>query len=100
MVALEPLQDGFFVFLEPLGEVTGDGVETHTLSTKAGNVKVGSSVRAPSVHWMKLREDVDHCKTCIVFLCDTSSNSSDEEDGNREGEDNLRTKARKMIHDW
>ena len=63
MVAFEPGQDGFFVFLSPEGQVTGDGVESLCVSTVAGECKSWSLLPALAVRSDKIRgTGVYHCK--------------------------------------
>ena len=81
MLAFKPYQDGFFVVLGPVEQVIQEGVEAYYLPEKADRGRLWSYFPAPEVHKFELREHVDHTNTCVFYLCDTSSNSIDEEDG-------------------
>ena len=74
MLAFEPYQDGLFVVYVLFGEA-------YKKPEKAEKGKLRSCFPAPQVHKFELREHVDHTNTCVFYLCTTSSNSIDEEDG-------------------
>ena len=95
MVAFEPGQDGFFVFLGPEGRVTGDGVESLYVPTVAGAWQSWFMLPALSIRSIKKQgEEVNHCKKSVVFVHNERPNSSDESDANGEREENIRKKAR------
>ena len=83
MVRFTPGQDGYFLFLGPVGPVTGNGVETHRLNASPSvSAKWYPTLPTTAVHWTQLGEEVEYCKTQIVLLTETSPNGSDEDDGN------------------
>ena len=105
MVPFHPHRDdGFFLFLGPLGPVTGEGrLEIDFLPgrsrTGKGMSKGWSSLLAPAVHCDMKREAPDYSTTRMVFLRYPESDSSDEEDsnGSNEAEENKRKKARRGV---
>ena len=102
MVPFQPHLDGFFVFLGPVGPVSGeDRLETNYLPASAGRWgmrRVWSSLPAPAAPWYRFGESPDRSTTCNVVLCYPSSDSSDEDDnGRREAEANIRKKARRDV---
>ena len=83
MVRFKPGQDGYFLFLGPVGPVTGNGVETHRLNASPSVIpKYYPALPDTAVHWVQLGEEVEDCKTKLVLLTETSSDGSYEEDEN------------------